>query len=60
MCQEQYLGQIIFDDIGTFSNTTVKQNEPVAVFGQKWPKFEPSNGHLWPRLEIVFPYSQIN
>ena len=35
MCQEQYLGQIFFDDISTFSNTTVKQIEPVAVFGQK-------------------------
>ena len=46
MCQEQYLGQIFCDDIATFSNTTVKQNEPVAIFGLKRPKFEPSNGHL--------------
>ena len=44
MCQEQYLGQINFDDIATFSDTIVKQNEPVVVFGLKWPKFEPSNG----------------
>ena len=35
-CQEQYLGQIIFDDIATLSDTIVKQNEPVVVFGLKW------------------------
>ena len=45
MCQEQYLGQIIFDDIATFSDTTVKKNEPVVVFGLKWPKFEPSSAY---------------
>lgn len=29
MCQEQYLGQIICDDLACLNYTTVKQNEPV-------------------------------